>query len=100
MKILPAVFLILLAACSPFSRPIPLVAKHIIGSAEYLTQNAWDNSPWHRAGDDFIQEPVYLIIADDYTACAVDGDTFTAAINTSLQFPCPHNDWRMFRREG
>jgi len=48
---------------------------------------AWQQSPYFRI-DDKVEMPVYLIVADDHTACVSTAEDWTIASRGDF-YPCP-----------
>lgn len=93
--------LVLLVACG--GNPLPQWktsprpgpgAKHVDRLQKFTNVLAWRRSPYYRP-DDAFELPVYLIVADDDTACITPADDWTVANRGDL-YPCPGR-WRIAR---
>lgn len=94
-----ALTLVLLAACgghalpewktSPMPRPN---AKRVDHLEELTSTLAWRRSPYFRVADGF-DLPVYLIVAQDGTACIAPAVDWTVAERGDF-YPCPRK-WRI-----
>ena len=89
---------LLLAACggnplpawktSPTSGPNTKRVDHL---ERFNNTQAWHRSPYSRV-DDALDLPVYIIVADDHTACIAPADDWTIAHPGDF-YPCP-GQWR------
>lgn len=59
-----------------------------------LNTQAWQRSPYSRV-EDALEMPVYLIVADDRTACIATAEDWTIATHGDF-YPCP-GKWRIPR---
>lgn len=94
--------LVLLTACLG-GKPLPewktsptpgLSSKRVDHIAKFINNSSWQRSPYSRL-DDSIDMPVYLIIADDGTACVAPAADWTIVQRGDL-YPCP-GKWRIPR---
>jgi len=69
-------------------------AKPVSTSTQFLSQGAWDASPWQRPGDFFLF-PIFIVIATDGTACLVSAADW-AIVHEQDHYPC-QTAWRMPR---
>lgn len=72
---------------SPSSRRVDHMAK-------FTDHASWLRSPYSRLDDTF-DLPVYIIVADDGTACIAPGDDW-AIVHRGDVYPCP-GQWRTAR---
>lgn len=93
--------LVLLAACGGRglpdwkTDPTPSAnAKRVDHLERANTTQAWQRSPYFRV-EDRVELPVYLIVADDRTACIAPPEDWTIA-NPGDFYPCP-GKWRIAR---
>ena len=96
-----ALLLLLVAACGgnplpewktdPSPAPNAKRVDHLEKASNTL---AWQRSPYFRI-DDRVDPPVYLIVADDHTACIASAEDWTIA-NHGDFYPCP-DKWRLPR---
>jgi len=94
-----ALTLVLLVACggnplpewktSPTPGPNAKRVDHLEKFSNALT---WQRSPYARV-DDALDSPIYLIVADDGTACIVPSEDWTIAVRGDF-YPCASN-WRI-----
>lgn len=102
MNLSPAVLaLVLLAACAgnPLpewkTNPTPSGNTKRVDHLERVSNSQiWRQSPYSRM-DDAFDLPIYLIIAEDRTACIVPAEDWTIAAHGDL-YPCP-GKWRIAR---
>lgn len=96
----PALFL--LAACFG-NHPLPEWkssqspepnARRVDHLEKILNTQAWQRSPYSRV-EDALEMPVYLIVADDRTACIATAEDWTIAAHGDF-YPCP-GKWRIPR---
>jgi len=101
MKPTKMALLLLIAACG--GKPLPdwktdptpeANAKRVDHLERAGTTHAWQRSPYFRI-DDRMEPPVYLIVAEDLTACVVPPEDYTIA-NRGDYYPCP-GQWRVAR---
>lgn len=93
--------LVLLPACggrglpdwktSPLPRPNAKRVDHLV---QISGNQTWQQSPYFREGD-AVGLPVYLIVAEDRTACIAPALDWTIASRGDF-YPCP-NKWRIAR---
>ena len=69
-------------------------AKRVDQLQRLSNMRAWHGSLYYRSGED-LQMPVYLIVADDRTACIAPAADWTIAAPGDF-YPCP-GSWRMAR---
>lgn len=90
-----------LVACG--SNPLPewkttptpsATAKRVGQLQRFSNMRAWQQSSYYRLDDD-VHIPVYLIVADDRTACIAPSEDWTIAAPGDF-YPCP-DKWRMAR---
>lgn len=93
--------LLLLAACGTNglpewkTDPTPSVNTKRVDHLEKVGNTlAWQRSPYFRI-DDKLEMPVYLIVADDHTACIAPPEDWTIASHGDF-YPCP-DKWRIPR---
>lgn len=94
-----ALTLVLLAACggNPLpewrTSPTPGPNAKRVGRLEKVSNTfAWHRSPYSRV-DDALDVPIYLIVADDGTACIAPAADWTIAARGDF-YPCP-GKWRI-----
>ena len=94
--------LVLVAACGGNALPDwktdptpALNAKRIDHLEKVGNTVAWQRSPYFRL-DDKLEMPVYLIVADDRTACLAPPEDWTIASRGDY-YPCP-DKWRNSRQ--
>lgn len=94
--------LVLVAACggnalpSWKTDPTPAMNSKRVDHLEKAGNTlAWQRSPYFRI-DDKLEMPVYLIVADDHTACIVPPEDWTIATRGDF-YPCPDR-WRIARQ--
>ena len=101
MKAILMAPLLLIAACA--GKPLPDWktdptpsdnSKRVDHLERVGNTHAWQRSPYWRV-DDQLETPVYLIVADDRTACVVPAEDYTIA-NPGDYYPCS-GKWRMPR---
>ena len=94
--------LLLLAACVG-SRGLPdwktspkpsASAKRVEYLAQITSTQVWQQSPYFREGESVVV-PVYLIVAEDHTACLTSALDWTIASPGDF-YPCP-GKWRIPR---
>ena len=97
-----ALTLVLLIACG--GNPLPEWkisptrghnAKRVDHLQKVTNTVAWHRSPYSRV-DDALDSPVYLIVADDGTACIAPAEDWTIAARGDF-YPCP-GKWRIAQR--
>lgn len=102
MKRIPMVLPLLIAACA--GKPLPdwktdptpaANAKRVDHLERAGSNPAWQRSPYWRVNDN-LETPIYLIVADDQTACVVPAEDWTVA-NRGDFYPCP-GQWRIARQ--
>lgn len=76
---------------SPSSGPD---AKRVDHLEKFTSSPAWHRSPYSRV-DDALGLPIYLIVADDRTACIASADDWSIATRGDL-YPCS-GKWRIAR---
>jgi hypothetical protein len=97
-----ALTLVLLVACggNPLpewkTSPVPEPnAKRVDHLERFINAQAWHRSPYSRVNDP-LDSPIYLIVADDGTACITSAEDWTIAARGDF-YPCP-GTWRMTQR--
>ncbi len=92
---------LVLAACG--GKPLPEwktsptpnpSSKRVDRLAKFINTAGWQRSPYSRI-DDNLEMPVFLIIADDGTACVAPAEDWTIAQRGDF-YPCPGR-WRIPR---
>ena len=69
-------------------------AKRVDHVERFTNSRAWQGSPYSRV-DDAVGLPVYLIVADDRTACIASAEDWSIAASGDV-YPCP-GKWRIAR---
>jgi hypothetical protein len=91
--------LVLLVACG--GHPLPEWktapspgpnAKRVDHLEKFINQLTWHRSPYARV-DDAFESPIYLIVADDGTACTAPAEDWSIASRGDF-YPCP-GKWRI-----
>ena len=73
--------------------PTPSLNTKRVDHLEKVTNSlAWRRSPYSRV-DDVLDVPIYLIVADDRTACIAPADDWSIAARDDF-YPCP-GKWRV-----
>lgn len=96
-----ALVLLLCAACfgqgtlPPEPSPTDENTKTIAGVGTFISTYDWQRTPWYRIEDMGISLPVLVIIAQDGSACLVEGKDWAIA-QAGKRFACP-GKWRFAR---
>jgi hypothetical protein len=69
-------------------------SRTVLTSTQYISRQDWEASAYWRPGD-FLDMPIYLVIATDHTACLVPATDYTV-VQDGERYPCT-TQWRQPR---
>ena len=101
MRLLPAVLLLCAACLGGVPLPAPVRstdknAKTTVAVAEFVSRADWEQTGYYRPDQDgLIELPVLIALANDRTACIIDGRTW-ASWRDQLIVSCS-SSWRTLR---